>query len=256
MFRALTLAALVAYASAQSLSAQCTAALSNVATNPDAAQCLSTSALVPIIAGGASTSIVAPINNWLTSLCGAPACSNATIAAVTKNVTEGCSTELSITGFTADLLPSITALVQQYYPTVRKVVCLKDGNTNCITQTLTNLEGVVGPLTLTNIIAMVGNPPTNISSTVLCTNCIKEAYNVISKDIPSIVSDAAPALQSQCGAAFTDGTTPAGILQSASTAAPSTASTGAALGALSHGVVAALGVSGLVVVSTLFTFLA
>jgi hypothetical protein len=33
-------------------------------------------------------------------------------------------------GFTSSLTPSITTVIQQYYPTVRKVVCLKE----CVTQ--------------------------------------------------------------------------------------------------------------------------
>ncbi|KIM40213.1 hypothetical protein M413DRAFT_446381 [Hebeloma cylindrosporum] len=259
MFRAATLAALVAYAAAQSLSTNCTAALTGIAANPDASKCLSPGSLVSVVAAGANNSIIPPINNWLTSLCGAPACSNDTIAAVVKNVTEGCSTELSGLGFTSSLTPSITSIIQQYYPTVRKVVCLKDGDTNCVTQTLTNIQDTVGTLSLTNLAQIALNPPTSLPANVTCTNCVKAAYNIINTDVPSIVADVAPALQSQCGASFTDGTTPSGISQSASTADASSTSKAAALGSvsmMSRGVVAGLGASGLVVLSTVFTFLA
>ncbi|KAF8967879.1 hypothetical protein BDZ97DRAFT_475549 [Flammula alnicola] len=201
--RIVTLAALVASAAAQSLSTACTNTLAGVATNPDAATCLSAGSLISLVGGGSSSSIITPINTWLTSLCGAPACSNATLAAVVQNVTTGCSTELSGLGFTSDLTSSVTAIVQQYYPTVRKVVCLKDGDTNCITQTLTNFQSVVGTLTLSNIANLVSNPPSNIPTNVTCTNCVKAAYSVINQDIPSIVSGAAPSLQSECGTSFT-----------------------------------------------------
>ncbi|KAJ3514330.1 hypothetical protein NLJ89_g2433 [Agrocybe chaxingu] len=235
MFRAAALAAFVAVVSAQSLSTECTNALAGVAADPAASACLSV------------------------GLCGSPACSNETLASVVQNVTAGCSTELSGIGFTSDSTPQVTSIVQQYYPTVRKVVCLKDGDTNCITQTLTNIEGTVGTLSLNNILQIVANPPDNLPTNISCTNCVKEAYNVIRTDVPSIVSDADPALQSQCGASFTDGTTPSGITQSASTADGATTSTGAALGSvsmLSNGVIAGLGASGLVVISTLFTVFA
>jgi len=260
MFRAAIVASLAVYAAAQSLSNNCTATLTGIAANPDAAQCLSPGSLISIIASSKNSSIIPPINNWLNSLCGAPACSNDTIAAVVKNVTDGCSTELSGFGFTPSLTPSITSIVQQYYPTVRKVVCLKDGDTNCITQTLTNIQDIVGTLSLANVAQLVANPPTTLPANVTCTNCIKAAYSIISTDAPSLVADVAPALQSQCGASFTDGTTPTGIVQSANTAAASSSTaSAAALGSvsmMSQGVIAGLGASCLVVVSTLFTFLA
>ncbi|EDR08811.1 uncharacterized protein LACBIDRAFT_296259 [Laccaria bicolor S238N-H82] len=260
ILRAFAVISLAAYASAQSLSSACTTALTSVALNPDAAACLSPSSLIPIATGGANKSVVAPINNWLTAVCGAPACSNATIAAVVTNITTGCATDLAATGFTSDLTPTITTLVEQYYPTVRQVICLKDGSTNCITETLTNIEAIVGPLTLTNILSIAANPPSTIPTNITCSNCIKAAYNIIAKDVPSIVSEAAPALQSQCGASFTDGATPSGISESATNAAlASTSSKAAAAGSvamLSQGLVAGLAASGLVIGSTLFTLLA
>jgi hypothetical protein len=165
---------------------------------------------------------------------------------------------LSGWGFTSSLTPSITSVIQQYYPTVRKVVCLKDGDTNCITQTLTNIQDTVGTLTLANVAQLVVSPPT-LPANITCTNCIKAAYSVIHTDAPTLVADVAPALQSQCGADFTDGTTPTGIVQSANTAAASANANAAALGLvsmMSHGVIAGLGASGLVLISTVFTFLA
>lgn len=112
--------------STSSLTTQCTNALAGVAASPDAASCLSLGSLLPIATAKNDTSIIAPINAWLTNLCGSPACSNETLAAVVQNITTGCSTELAATGFTADLTSSVTSAVQVYYPTVRKVVCLKE----------------------------------------------------------------------------------------------------------------------------------
>lgn len=259
MLRTLTLTALAAYVSAQSLSSGCTSALSSIAFNPEAAACLNPVALVSVISGNATQSVVPAINNWLTGLCGAAPCSNATIAAVVANVTTGCSTELSATGVTSSAVGGITTLIQQYYPTARKVLCLKDGSKNCITQTLENIEGVVGTLSVTNIVQLALNPPTTLPANVTCTDCVKAAYNVIAADIPSITTDVAPALQSQCGASFADGKTPSNIVESAAQSSSASQSSAAAPGSfkpLSQSLVGGLAVSGLIVASTAFTLLA
>jgi hypothetical protein len=264
MFRVVTVVAFVAYASAQSLSSQCTSTLTDIVGNTAASTCLSASSLIPVIAGGSSStnaSIIGPINNWLTNLCADPPCSNATLAAVVQNITTGCASDLSALGFNSSLTSSVINLVEQYYPTVRQVVCLKDGSTNCITEILTSIQNVVGTLNLTTVISLVtGTSLANIPTNITCTNCVKAIYNEINQTFPSLVSDAVPALQSECGSSFTDGMTPSGIVESATTAtaAPST-SNSAALGGVflsSQGVFTGLSLSGLVVISTLFTLLA
>jgi len=260
MFSAITFVALIAYASAQSISTQCSTALTSIVANSDAAACLSTPSLIPVLSSS-SGSLIGPIDNWLSKLCAAPACSNATLAAIVQNVTTGCATDLSSLGFTSDQPTQITSLVEQYYPTLRQVVCLKDGNTNCITQTLTNIQNVLGPLNMSSVASYTtGTGLSNFTANITCTDCIKAIYNEVNKTIPSSFTVAAPALQSQCGASFIDGATPSGIVESATTATavPST-SNSAALGGvslLSHGVFMGLSLSGLVIISTLFTLLA
>ncbi|KAF8070563.1 hypothetical protein FPV67DRAFT_1624192 [Lyophyllum atratum] len=199
-----------------SLSPACTNTLLAVAANPDASACLSLNALVPVVIGSANTSVVPGINSWLTSTCGAAPCSNATLSALVTNVTTGCATELSLTGMSPSISSGIITVAQQYYPTIRKVLCLKDSDTNCITKTLTNIENITGPLSISSVVALALNPNVNqIPSNITCSNCIKAAYTIINHDIPSLVSDAGPSAQSQCGASFIDGTTPSGISQSA-----------------------------------------
>jgi len=239
------------FVSAQ-LSSGCTTALAQVAANPDAAACLSPSSLIPLFVGSGNTSIVDPINTWLTNICAAAPCSNATLSAVVTTVASGCSTDLPSlgSGSTATVIQS----VQQMYPTVRKVVCLKDGNTNCITQTLTNAQNILGPLSINKIIDLVANPLTSLPGNITCTNCTKAAYNIINQDIPSLGTADASDLQAQCGSSFTDGTTPVGISQSASSAGAAGAS-GAALGTVlltSSGALAGMGASALVALSFAF----
>lgn len=119
------------------------------------------------------------------------------------------------------------------------------GNTNCITETLTNIQNLVGNLSLTNIEGLVAsgfpsNVSTNDTSSVLCTDCVKAAYNVINTDFPSLISSEQSTLQSQCGSSFTgkqiaircsfsetsdfstDGSAPSGIVETASNSSSST----------------------------------
>ncbi|GLB37539.1 hypothetical protein LshimejAT787_0405900 [Lyophyllum shimeji] len=245
---AIAITALSAFVSAQSLSSACTNALLAVATNPDASVCLSLNSLIPVVTGSTNVSIVPVFDTWLTSICAAALCSNETLSAVATNVSNGCAAELALPDTSTTFSSGLAAVVQQFYPTVRKMFCLKDGDTYCITQTLSSIENIVGPLKIFNIIQLALNPGVyRIPPNITCADCIKEAYNIVSHDIPSLVSDTGPSLQSQCGTSFTDGSTPSGISESAVEA---TKSASAALGAVPPGTAGA-GVG--VVVASLVT---
>ncbi|KAF8893984.1 hypothetical protein BD779DRAFT_1467564 [Infundibulicybe gibba] len=220
--RAIALTISIGFTAAQ-LSSGCTNTLTSIATNPDAASCLNLSALVPIFLGNSSSSIIDPVNNWVNGVCSSAPCSNATLSSVATNITTGCALELSALGVSSANASSLGPAIQQFYPTVRKIVCLKDSNTNCITQTLTNVQSIVGTLSVTNIVGVVAKfGQVQLPANVTCTDCMKAAYNIIKTDVPDLVSDAASAVQSQCGASFVDGNTPANIGQAA--AAPATTS--------------------------------
>jgi len=93
----------------------CGKAWTSIASDPAASTCLSVSQLLPIVAAAQNNaSLVSPVTNWLTSLCSQPACSKDTISAVYKLVTTKCPPAEDW----ADFDPA-------YYPTWRKVVCLK-----------------------------------------------------------------------------------------------------------------------------------
>ena len=133
-------------------------------------------------------------------------CSNTTLANAVTNITTGCSTELSAAGLTTSSNSSqaIISAVQAAYPTVRQVLCLSDSGNNCVTETLTNIQNVVGQLNLTEIVSIIANPTgVNLPANVTCTNCTKAAYNVINGNYPSLVSGEASAIESQCGSSFT-----------------------------------------------------
>jgi hypothetical protein len=150
----------------------------------------------------------------LKSLCSVAPCSNATLSAVVSNITTGCSAELASSTISAS---SLTPYVEQYYATARKIICLTDSGTNCVTETLTNIQSILGTLSLSNIGTVIANAvsTTSIPSNITCSNCIKEAYNVLNGDFPSTAASLASELTSECGANFTDGSKPAGIVESA-----------------------------------------
>ncbi|KIK67286.1 hypothetical protein GYMLUDRAFT_238595 [Collybiopsis luxurians FD-317 M1] len=220
--------------SAQSgISQQCSTTLAQIATNP-ASACLSPSSLIPLLSSSGNTSLVDGINSWLSNACSTARCSNASLSAIVTNVTSGCGTELSTLGFSSSDPSSLISTVQQFYPTVRQVVCLKDGNTNCITETLTNIQTAIGSnLTLTNVEGLISSGNVSLPANVTCTNCIKAAYSTVNSAFPGLIGSDQSALQQQCGSSFTDGTIPSGIVESASNSSSTSSHKNGAPGATS-----------------------
>lgn len=123
----------------------------------------------------------------------------------------------------------------------------------CVTETLTTVESLVGPLTVNNVPSIFGTimSQTQVPTNISCTSCAKEAFNIIKQDVPSAADAINRDLGAQCGAVFvgmltsfphfayyvkssSDGNTPSGISQSASTASPGTnAANNGALGVVS-----------------------
>jgi hypothetical protein len=263
--RIFTVTALVAgasLASSQSISSACKTALGSITASPEAA-CLNPSALVSVVLVG-NSSIVAPIDTWLTGLCALGSCSNSSLSAIVTNFTTGCSSELSAIGFSSSSTSDLISAVEEAYPVARQIACLKDTSANklCVTETLTTIQSMFGAITISGIPGII----TNISSTtslpgnITCTDCVKQAYNIVNKAYPDQSSDLATSLQSECGSNFTDGSSPSGISEIASgSTATSPSTSNAALGAsslMAGGVWAGLAASTLVAVFTAFAFLA
>jgi len=256
MNRFFTTAILAASAvSALSISSGCQAALNGVAVNPDASACLSIGSLLAA-ALQPNASIITPVDNWLKAMCSAAPCSNATLSAVITNITTGCSAELASTDSTDASASTLTPLVEQYYPMARQIVCLTDSGTNCITQTLTNIQSILGTLSLSNIGDVIAKAvtTTSIPSNVTCTNCVKQAYNVLNQSFPSTASSLTSELNSECGASFTDGSPATGIVESASTGSAGKNSAKATI--MTRGAFAGLSAVVLVVGSSLWALLA
>jgi hypothetical protein len=218
MIRLAVVAVSVAYAAAQAISADCMTALSKVGTDPGAVQCLALGAFVPVLtAAGSGTSLVPSLNDWFNSMCGSPSCNDGTLAAIATDITSGCSAELTSLGLPTDAA-TLTKGIEAVYPTFRNIACLRDANMNCVIELLTAIESAEGkPLTPGDIISLFITPPhADAPASIVCTNCNKEIYNLLSKVLKT--PDIKNSLQSICGASFVDGSNPPGVTESASTA--------------------------------------
>jgi hypothetical protein len=226
----LPLIACAGLASALQISPGCQTTLATVVASPDAA-CLNPTALELIALAQDNTSVVEPVNNWLNGLCSRDACTNANIAAIVAGVISGCSQDFQTTPAAT---PQITAYVQGIYPTARKVVCLKDNTKNqfCLTTELQIAQGIVGVINLVNLEDAIRNITNNESSLkkVTCTNCVKEAFNIIKTDFPrsAYVTSLQPKAQQLCGADFIDGKTPSDVTQTARTSSGGSTGSGSA----------------------------
>jgi hypothetical protein len=217
----------------QALSAQCTAALTNILASPDAA-CLNPNGLLGIALTPQDMSIIPNVNSWLTGFCAVPACTNASISNILTAVASGCATDLAAAGVQLDsvTLNEIITDVQGAFPAVREILCLTKTSSTpaqfCVTETLTNLEAVVGPLTLTSIgpdVQMLADQGM-IPSSVLCTDCNKESFNIARTQLPFYDADVIdPKLAAECGNSFTDKQDPTGISMAAVTATPTPTTT-------------------------------
>lgn len=78
------------------------------------------------------------------------------------------------------------------------------GTNNCVVQLLTSIQNTFGPITnisyITNLVKTV--KASGLPSNITCTDCVKEAYNLANKSLPTVVAELGPPLQSQCGASF------------------------------------------------------
>jgi len=203
-FTAFSFAAAASLVAAQSLSTDCSNALKGVLASSDAS-CLNPSSLLSFFVGN-NQSVPTTINSWLTGLCSSGFCSNDTLAEVVTNITSGCSADLSNLG--ASVPATLTQLVQEVYPTVRNIVCLKDNASNqlCVTETLNHIEDVAGKLSLDdfNIAALLSQVQKVImgAQNLACTNCTKAAFSLASQIAIPDFAQAVDGVDALCGANF------------------------------------------------------
>jgi hypothetical protein len=78
-------------------------------------------------------------------------------------------------------------------------------NQLCVTETLTNVESLVGTLSINNVDNVISTIRTldSVPANVTCTDCIKQTYNILRTDFPSVVGGLTPILETQCGTNFT-----------------------------------------------------
>jgi len=227
------------------VSKSCSDALGNVLISPQAA-CLNAGSLVNL-ALDPSASIVSVVDSWAQGMCAVPACASSDLTAIVKNVTDGCLSDIN-TATATMALPALTAdqvqaAVAQYYPTARNIACLKDNSANslCVTQTLNNVQGLLGTLSINNAMADVQKALTltSVPTNITCTDCIQAAYVQLRTAFPDQVSQygLTTELNTICPSGFTSGTTPSTV----SEVAVSTKKNGAMRASMAGGAVMAVG---------------
>ncbi|KAK0212785.1 hypothetical protein DFS33DRAFT_1392211 [Desarmillaria ectypa] len=208
--------------SAQSLSltSNCTDSLKALLTSPDSA-CMNPSALLSFVVG-TQRSIPDTINNWLSGLCSQGSCTDKSIEAMVTNVTTGCSQELASVGAPLNVKDIVLNAVKQTYPTARNIACLFDTSSNefCATKTLSDLETVIGQLTLDDLsfFNITDDAQKLIQSGVenlACTSCIKEGFTLAREAFPDVVSRIDSDATQLCGDSFIDGSAPENVSQTA-----------------------------------------
>ena len=89
------------------------------------------------------------------------------------------------------------------------LVLRTSNNTLCATSLLDEYQDVVGTLSIDNIVSqlpmlLTGQVP-NIPTYITCSDCVKQAYNVLMANQPDVASQSivTSTLQGQCGSDFT-----------------------------------------------------
>ncbi|KAH9012021.1 hypothetical protein EDB85DRAFT_2039586 [Lactarius pseudohatsudake] len=193
IFSFLTLASLLPSVIAQSsssfdISAQCQSSLVSIASSAEG-QCLNSAGIAPIFFAGSNTSLTRSFSIL-------DPCTNQTLATLVANITQGCSSDLVITG----------SSVQEYYPCrapdsvfkriVHGVDVLPSNNANqlCLIEELYDVR---------------------IYIFSLFPQLIAEGLPALGLSQNAITSDENSTLSKQCGSDFLDGKTPASISQTA-----------------------------------------
>ncbi|KAF8515441.1 hypothetical protein JB92DRAFT_2914788 [Gautieria morchelliformis] len=206
----------------------CQSTLLNVSSNSEASSCLNVPGLAAILTLPANSSVVPSLNTWLQGMCRASPCSNATINAITTNITNGCQSDISNTGIGQSTLQTIIQDVPRFYPTIRSIACLKtaSNDTLCASSTLLDVESFVGqPLSAENAmdaISQIAGHATSLPANLTCTGCTQAAFDTFQADEAMLAAN--PAVQSvisqQCGANFLTASQPSDVVEGTASAAP------------------------------------
>jgi len=207
-----------------SLSGTCQAAAGGLLTS-EFGTCANVMGLVPVI--GASGSVLAPFEDYVTSTCPTATCSDSVVASANAALQKGCSADIAKGVTTAIALATI---VQNFSP-IHGLLCSQyaSNGTYCVLNLLGNLEKVTGkPVTValaegmlvqgfSALLPLLATAPKEI----YCDDCGHALYTEISGIKPiaansTAAPDSSKLVQATCGANFTDGKVPATIKQASS----------------------------------------
>lgn len=219
------------------LSPSCNTAVSALAQNAAVENCTNVNGLLNILVAPANTSLIQPINSFLTGFCAASDCSATTITGVVNNITTACAQDLAQLGVTGVNGQQVGSIVAQFFDLAKDVACLADSSANqfCLTEVLTNVQTFLGqPLsiatlesTLPSLVGQAiqtGGSSIQIPANITCTPCVQAAYVLLKDALPGQVNgtEEKAAIVAQCGAPFEAADAlPSGIVEGTGANGPS-----------------------------------
>ncbi|BEJ11114.1 hypothetical protein CspHIS471_0105360 [Cutaneotrichosporon sp. HIS471] len=206
--------ALVAGANAQfsiaGLSTGCTTTFAGFILG-DLSSCLQVTALLPVISSGGNSSVVGPLNGYLTSLCASstPTCTNASLTTAASRVRSGCTQELADPAS----IPNLFLTIVDNYTPIKVAACSKNETNNefCASDALNTIQNVSGTDVTFNTVTSLLGGNADVASTLqqvlgtgeLCTGCVAGIYHAALEVNSTIAtSSIGQTITGQCGADF------------------------------------------------------
>lgn len=208
---------------AAGLSTSCQTAAGSLLTS-EFGTCSNIIGLVSVV--GATGSVISPLNNWISGVCSATPCSNATLTSATQTITSGCGAD-ALKG--SAIAAALTNIISNYNP-VKDLLCTQysSNSTFCVPYLLGNVQTATGiNITLNEVVSMLSGGASqsfaNVPPSAYCNDCghalvtqsnaLTAATNVGSVTAGTNVSStgASSSAAGVCGASFNDNKLPSTI---------------------------------------------
>jgi hypothetical protein len=97
------------------------AAVNNAQLSP----CLNILGAIAVATTATNTSLITPLNNWVTGFCAANPCDPVLLNQASSNITTGCAPDIQSVGVNAAGVATLLKTIVGQYDTVRSVACLQ-----------------------------------------------------------------------------------------------------------------------------------
>ena len=111
-----------------SISSGCISTLTTIALSPSG-DCLNIAGLVSLATLSSTSSIIPPIDSWLTGLCEETSpskCSDSTLRDLGTQITNSCGSDLTNLGLPSSTVSQLPDLLPKYYPVGVEALCSRE----------------------------------------------------------------------------------------------------------------------------------